>query len=102
LDANGVELVTVCTDTPAQIRKGMSKHGSQAVMLADHDLALTRQYRLENTAPMLKPPGVLGLPIPTTILADAQGMVRWIDQTDDYQVRSQPDRVLGAIRSALT
>jgi peroxiredoxin len=101
LDAHGVALVTICTDTPEQIRKGMAKHGSRAVMLADRDLAVTRQYQLENTAPMIKPPGVPGLPIPTTILADAEGIVRWIDQADDYQVRSQPDRVLGAVRMAL-
>jgi len=93
--------VTVCTDTPEQIRKGMQKHGARAVMLADPDLAVTRRYGLENTAPKVKPPGVAGLPIPTTIFADAQGIVRWIDQADDYQVRSQPDRVLGAIRAAL-
>jgi peroxiredoxin len=96
-----VQVVTVCTDTPAQIRKGMSKHGARAVMLADPQLAVTRQYGLENTAPRVKPPGVPGLPIPTTILADAEGIVRWIDQAEDYQVRSQPARVLGAIRAAL-
>jgi peroxiredoxin len=101
LDANGVELVTVCSDTPEQIRKGMGKHGSRAVMVADHHLEVTRLYGLENTAPKVKPPGVRGLPIPTTIFVDSEGIVRWIDQADDYQVRSQPDRVLGAIQSAL-
>ncbi len=39
--------------------------------------------------------------IPTTILADREGIVRWIDQSDDYRVRSQPDRVLRALREAL-
>ena len=79
----------------------MPRHGAKAVMLADHDLAVTRLYGLENTAPKLKPPGVPGLPIPTTILADADGVVRWIDQADDYQIRSKPDRVLTAIQSSL-
>jgi peroxiredoxin len=101
LDARGVKLVTLCTDTPAQIRKGKAKHGVQAVMLSDRELSVTRAYGLENTATALRPPGLTGLPIPTTILADAQGIVRWIDQADDYQVRSQPERVLAALRDAI-
>ncbi|MBW2448609.1 MAG: AhpC/TSA family protein, partial [Deltaproteobacteria bacterium] len=42
-----------------------------------------------------------GMPIPTTYLVDGEGVVRWIDQSDNYQVRSQPSRVLGAIQEAL-
>ena len=93
--------MTLCTDTPAQIAKGMAKHGAKAVMLADRDLAVARLFGVENTAPMVKPPGLSGLPIPTTILADADGIVRWIDQAEDCQVRSEPGRVLGALQAAL-
>jgi len=96
-----VQLVTLCTDSPEQIRKGKTKHGAKAVMLSDQDLSVTRLFNLENTARMVKPPGVIGLPIPTTILTDANGIIRWIDQSTDYQVRSQPDRVLAALKSAL-
>jgi peroxiredoxin len=101
LDKREVQLVTVCSDTPEQIRAGMAKHGAQATMLSDSDLSVTRQYGIENTARMVKPPGVVGLPIPTTILVDREGTVRWIDQSEDYQVRSQPDRVLTALQEAL-
>ena len=96
-----MQLVTLSTDTPEQTREGMGKHGAKAVMLSDHDLSVTRLYGIENTAPKVKPPGVSGLPIPTTILADRDGIVRWIDQTDDYRVRSEPDRVLRAIEEGL-
>jgi peroxiredoxin len=101
LDAHGVRIVTLCTDTPEQLRKGMGRHGLAAVMLSDHELVVTRQYGLENRAPNVRPPGVAGLPIPTTILIDGEAIVRWIDQADDYQVRSRPERVLAAVRSAL-
>ncbi len=94
-----MQIVTLCTDTPEQIREGMGKHGAQAIMLSDRDLRVTRLLGLENTARMVKPPGLDGLPVPTTILTDAQGMVRWIDQSADYQVRSQPDRVQAALDS---
>jgi peroxiredoxin len=101
LEAHGVRIVTLCTDTPEQIRKGRAKHGLDAVMLSDRDLAVTRRLGLENLAPKVKPPGVPGLPIPTTILVDAQGVVRWIDQASDYQVRAQPERVCAALEQAL-
>jgi peroxiredoxin len=98
LDARGVQLVALCTDAPDAIRRGRVKHGARAVMLSDRDLAVTRRYGLENRAPKVKPPGVAGLPIPTTILLDAHGTVRWIDQATDYQIRSRPERVLAALR----
>ena len=102
LDARGVQLVALCPDAPEQVRAGMVKHGAQAVMLSDSDLSVTRQLGLENTATLqLNPSGAPGLPIPTTLLTDATGTVRWIDQATDYQVRSDPDRVLGALRGAL-
>lgn len=35
--------------------------------------------------------------IPTTILIDEQGIVRWIDQSDDSRLRASKDKVLGAV-----
>ena len=92
--------MTLSTDKPEEIRKGRGKHGLRATMLSDRDLAVTDRYNLRNTRG-IRPPGVAALPIPTTILADAEGIVRWIDQSDDYQIRSDPGRVLGAIRKGL-
>jgi peroxiredoxin len=96
-----VQLVALCTDSPEQIRAGMRKHGAHAILLSDRDLAVTRLFGLENTAPKIKPPGVGSLPIPTTVLADAEHVVRWIDQAPDYQVRSAPERVRAALQAAL-
>ena len=93
--------MTLCVDTPEQIRAGISKHGAKAIMLADPDLRVTRALGLENTAPQIKLPGLAGLPIPTTILVDADHIVRWIDQASDYQVRSAPERVRAALIDGL-
>ena len=101
LDAWGVRMVAISTDSPEQIRAGKDKHGARAVLLADPELRVTRALGLENTALAVKPPGLPGLPIPTTILADASHVVRWIDQAADYQVRSAPERVRAALVEAL-
>jgi len=100
LDARGVEIVAVSADTPEAIRRGRHKHGCRATLLADPDLALTDRFGLRNPR-NLTPRGVVGLPIPTTFLVDARGVVRWVDQSDDFQIRSSPERVLGAIRDRL-
>lgn len=101
LDAHGIQIVTLCTDTPAKILEGHPKHGLQAVMLSDRELAVTHLYGLKNQAIHSGPPGVPGLPVPTTILADSEGRVRWIDQSENYQRRSDPERVRAAIEQVL-
>jgi peroxiredoxin len=102
LDALGVEMVTVCSDTAEQIRTGRRKHGLRAVMLPDPNLAITDRYGLRNPRNFAPKPGVIiPLPIPTTILVDADGIVRWIDQATDYMRRSDPERVVGEIRTVL-
>ena len=35
--------------------------------------------------------------IPTSLLIDERGVIRWIDQADDYRLRSGEQRVLEAI-----
>ena len=100
LDARGIALVALSADTPEQIRAGRKKHGARATLLADPELAVTRQYGLLNRKSPT-PGGIRLLPIPATILVDAAGIVRWIDQATDYQVRSHPERVLAAIRRTI-
>jgi len=106
LDRRGIEIVTLSTDKPAEIAAGRGKHGLRAIMLSDADLAVTDLYGLRNRRSLAPGreralPEVRPLPIPTTLLVDAEGIVRWIDQADDYQVRSDPERVLAALRQHL-
>jgi peroxiredoxin len=95
-----VQIVTVCTDEPAKIKQGHPKHGLQATMLSDSSLDVTDRFGLRNQKIQSGPPGK-PQPVPTTILADAEGVIRWIDQSENYQRRSDPDHVLGALRQHL-
>ena len=95
-----MKIVTVCTDTPEKIRDGRRKHGLHAVMLADPKLAVADLYGVRNQRIQTGPPG-RPQPVPTTILADASGVVRWVDQSADYQRRSDPGVVLAALRAHL-
>jgi peroxiredoxin len=101
LDARGIQLVTLCSDTTEEIRTGRAKHGAKALMLSDPDLAVTKLFNLVNGNLNITPKGTGPMPIPTTILVDAESRVRWIDQSKDYQVRSSKPRVLAAIQQEL-
>ena len=99
LEAHGVAVVTVCADAPEEIRRARVKHGLQATMLSDPALAVTDLYGLRNPRNFAPRPGVIiPLPIPTTVLAGADGIVLWIDQATDYMRRSDPDAVRAALR----
>jgi peroxiredoxin len=99
-DAAGVQVVTVCTDTPEKIEAGHPKHGLQATMLSDPDLAVTDLFGVRNQKIQTGPPGK-PQPVPTTILTDADGIVRWIDSSENYQRRSEPEIVLAALKTHL-
>ncbi|NIS01688.1 MAG: redoxin domain-containing protein [Gemmatimonadetes bacterium] len=98
-DAAGVQVVTVCTDTPGEIRAGRGMHGLQATMLADPKLSVIEQfgYRNQNLNNFKPLPNRPGLPVPTSLLVDESGQVVWKDQAETYQKRSDPDVVSAAL-----
>ena len=103
-DERGVKIVTLSTDTPGEITKGHSKHGIGATMLSDRELEVTDRFGLRNQGRPSGPPPPMGakaLPVPTSLLVDAGGKVLWMDQSENYQRRSDPDYVLGAMREHL-
>ncbi len=77
------------------------RHQLGILLLSDAALAVTERYNLVHRtfAPVRGP--VRPLAIPTTILIDAAGIVRWIDQATDWRVRSDAAHVLAAVQQAL-
>jgi peroxiredoxin len=99
-DQRGVQVVTVSTDLPEEIAADRHLHGLQARMLSDQQLVVTDAFGLRNTAFHSAPPGdgTVALPVPATLLVDANGKVLWLDISEDYQRRSDPSVVLAAMR----
>ena len=95
--------MTVSTDTPAEIRAGRRKHGLGAMMLSDRELAVTDRFGLRNQGVHSGNPRdeIEALPIPASLLVDADGKVLWMDVSANYQRRSGPDVVLAALRKHL-
>ena len=72
-------------------------------MLSDRDLAVTDAFGLRNEGAHSGPPSedVEALPVPTSLLVDANGKVLWMDVAANYQRRSGPDVVLEALQAYL-
>jgi peroxiredoxin len=97
LDAAGIRLVAICTDSPEQIRAERCKHGLNGTFLSDPQLVVTDLFGLRNLNTAVRPPGLPGLPVPTTLLVDGSGAVLWKDQAADYMQRSDPEVVRAAL-----
>ena len=92
------------TDKPETIRQRRGAHGLKASMLSDRDLRVTDAFGLRNQLIHSGNPRdeeVDALPVPTTLLVNSLGRVLWIDQSENYQRRSGPEVVLGAIKQYL-
>ncbi|HIF93657.1 MAG TPA: redoxin domain-containing protein [Myxococcales bacterium] len=98
-----MQVLTVSTDHPEEIRMGRRVHGLQAVMLSDPELAVTDAFGLRNQGYHSAPPrdDAEALPIPASLLVDADGRVLWIDLSENYQRRSKPEVVLAALQDYL-
>lgn len=73
-------------------------------MLSDRDLAVTDTFGLRNQLIHSGPMGegaAEALPVPTTLLVDAEGRVLWIEHVESYQRRSGPEVVLAAMQAHL-
>ena len=82
---------------------GRRVHGLQAIMLSDPELVVTDAFGLRNLGFHSASPrdDAEALPIPTSILVDADGKVLWIDMSENYQRRSKPELVLAALKTHL-
>ncbi len=99
-----MKILTVSTDTPDELAKGHRRHRLGATMLSDRELEVTNRFGLRNEGIHSGPPPPISakaLPVPTSLLVDAKGTVLWMDQSENYQRRSDPDHVLAALREHL-
>ena len=112
LQAEGIRIVAVSLDSPERAAAHRRRDDLRMVLLTDPERDLARRFGLLHRrglvhttvtifgVPLGIPTGFRDLVIPTTLLVDEGGVIRWIDQTSDYRIRSDETRVRGAIESA--
>ena len=109
-----VSMFALSKDTQQDAARHKKRDGLSFPLLSDPNLEVIRQYGLEHHKaiefstvrftlfgmPLALLPSIKVMAIPTTLLIDEQGVIRWIDQTDDYRLRGDEARVLAAIEAA--
>ena len=107
-----MRVVAISRDTVAQAARQRARDGLGFDLLADPELAVIGDYGLVHTrgaifetffvlgVPLGYPTGFARMAIPTTLLVDETGTVRWIDQATDYRVRSDSARLEAAMAAA--
>jgi peroxiredoxin len=105
LAKRAIGFVAISPDTPREVSVFTASNPHLKMQfLSDEGLQVIDQFNLRSHKTLAVGKGrslARPLAIPTTILVDECGVVRWIDQSDDHQVRSNPRRVLPALDEAL-
>jgi alkyl hydroperoxide reductase subunit AhpC len=114
LDKYGVSIVALSKDSVEEAAIHKTRDGLSLTLLADPQLEVIRQYGVEHhkalgfttggfsvgSIPLALTPSFKTMAIPTSLLVDENGVIQWIDQTDDYRLRSDNSRVLEAVKDA--
>lgn len=82
---------TVLSDAGNQIAK------AAGILNAPSAEGLAAQLQLGLDLTEVNADGTIGIPMPTTMIVDADHKVRWIDVHPDYSTRSEPDQILAAL-----
>ena len=116
LTARGISLIAVSPQTPdgsLSTKEAkeltftvLSDPGNQiarqlGILTAPSDGSLAANLQLGLDLTQVNADGTTGLPMPTVIIADAAGVIRWIDVHRDYTARTEPGQILQAITQTI-
>ncbi len=116
LAAYNIEVIALSKDSVETAAAHKRRDGISMPLLADPALKVIRLYGVEHHKALefstgkinlfgvhiAAVPSVKTMAIPTSLLIDEDGLVRWIDQTDDYRIRSHNEWVLQAVKATFS
>ena len=91
--ARGIRVVGISVDPPEINRRQSQKHGYTFVLLSDPKAEVIRRYDVLH--PGAGPKGA-DIARPAEFLIDSNGVVRWVNLTENIAVRARPEQVLDA------
>ena len=92
-DSRGITLVGISVDSPEINRRQSQKLGYTFPLLSDPAAKVIRRYDLLH--PGAGPNGV-DIARPAEFLLDSNGIVRWVNLTENIAIRARPDQLLKA------
>ena len=116
LDKYKVQTIALSGDTSEQAKVHHERDKLKLLLLSDPALISVKKHGIEHhkavswTSDNMKTFfGVSislnifkyrSMPIPTTILLDENGIIQWIDQSDDYRIRASREKITSALKQA--
>jgi peroxiredoxin len=92
-DARAIRIVGISVDPPEINRRESQKRGYTFTLLSDPKAEVIRRYDVLH--PGAGPKGA-DIARPAEFLIDLNGMVRWVNLTENIAVRARPEQVLDA------
>jgi len=91
----GIRPVAISVDTPETNRGMLAKAGYSFTFLSDPQAEVIRRYDLVHAGA-----GINGQDVsrPAEFLIDSDGVVRWVNLTENYWVRARPEQIMEAAR----
>ena len=86
---------TVLSDPGNQIA------GQLGILTTPSDRARAAQLQLGLDLTQVNADGTTALPMPAVVIADADGVIRWIDVHPDYTTMTEPGQVLQAVTQTI-
>jgi peroxiredoxin len=93
-DARAIRIVGISVDPPEINRRESQKRGYTFTLLSDPKAEVIRRYDVLH--PGAGPKGA-DIARPAEFLIDSNGMVRWVNLTENIAVRARPEQVLDAV-----
>ena len=90
----GVRIYAVSVDSPEVNRALRERVGAGYTFLSDPDATVLGQLNIRHHTP--NPTGK-DIAVPTQVLVDKTGIVRWIYQPSNYRIRARPETILAAL-----
>jgi peroxiredoxin len=90
----GVQILAISPDSNERSQTLAERLRVRYRFLTDRDLAVTRRYGILHARGGNKGQDV---PVPTTVVIDRRGIVRWLSLADNFQVRPDPADVTRAV-----
>jgi len=92
-EARGIRVVGISVDPPEINRSQAQKSGYTFPLLSDTNAKIIRRYDVLH--PGAGPKGA-DIARPAEFLLDSNGIVRWVNLTENIAVRARPEQVLQA------
>lgn len=114
LEQRGIRVIALSKDTVEEAAIHKKRDGLTLTLLSDSELETIKKYGVEHhkalnfktgaftfaSIPLtLIPPSFTTMAIPTSMLIDENGLILWIDQSDDYRVRGDDARIREAVQN---